>query len=543
MTKIKMRRAWVPPLVGLALALGLLVAVSSGLSSITRAGPSDGPPCEAQVNGVVYPTVQGAVDAASEGDTVKVRGTCYGVSERKGVTQTVYISKTLILRGGYPPNDWIRPDPEAYPTTLDAQGEGRVLYITGDISPTVEGFRITNGDAAGLGGATWGHDAGGGVYVVDANPTIEQNEVFSNTSEWFGGGVYVRESAATLDSNQVWGNTATYGAGIRLENCSARLEDNDVLTNTASWGGGLSLSGGVGTTLIGNTVAGNTAASYGGGIELYGVSTTLAGNVVLSNTASWGGGLYLYGSSGVFTGDTIAGNAGSWGGGLHIRADSSPMLVNTLVTDNQGDGFVVRGSDPQLKHATVGRNDGYGLGVTDDGFHDSTVMMANTILVSHTVGVMVTAGNTATLESTLWGGGGWANDTDWDGSGTIITGTVNIWDDPDFVDPDGGDYHIQTWSPAADAGVDAGISEDIDGEPRPIGPGFDIGVDEADVCRGADVNRDGRVDVIDIMLVVARWGCCDGDTCYEARCDVNSDGVIDLMDLMIVVSRWRWPCP
>mgnify|MGYP002064416744 CR=1 FL=1 len=38
------------------------------------------------------------------------------------------------------------------------------------------------------------------------------------------------------------------------------------------------------------------------------------------------------------------------------------------------------------------------------------------------------------FDGTLWGSGAWANDTDWAGDGTIDTGTVNLWGDPDFVD-------------------------------------------------------------------------------------------------------------
>jgi hypothetical protein len=34
-------------------------------------------------------------------------------------------------------------------------------------------------------------------------------------------------------------------------------------------------------------------------------------------------------------------------------------------------------------------------------------------------------------------------------------------------------------SAAIGAGVDAGVDHDIDGDPRPLGCGFDIGVDEA----------------------------------------------------------------
>ena len=104
--------------------------------------------------------------------------------------------------------------------------------------------------------------------------------------------------------------------------------------------------------------------------------------------------------------------------------------------------------------------------------------LTNTILVSHSVGITVAAGSTATLEGTLWGSGEWANGTDWSGAGTFINGTVNIWDDPRFLDPAGGDYHISRDSAAIDDGVYSGVTEDIDGEPRPAGMGYDIGADE-----------------------------------------------------------------
>jgi len=128
-----------------------------------------------------YAHPQDAVDAAYEGDIIKVAaGTYTGVSACQGVTQVVYISKTLTLRGGYTTTNWTVSDPDSNPTTLDAQGQGRVLYITGNISPTIEGLRITGGDAEGLGGDQWEDDAGGGVYIITATATIRNNQIFSN---------------------------------------------------------------------------------------------------------------------------------------------------------------------------------------------------------------------------------------------------------------------------------------------------------------------------------------------------------------------------
>jgi len=97
--------------------------------------------------------VQYAVDKAESGDEILVATGVYtDVHPRDGSIQVVFISKTVTIRGGYTTTNWTTRYPITQPTTLDAQGQGRVLHITGDISPTVEGLRITGGDATELGG-------------------------------------------------------------------------------------------------------------------------------------------------------------------------------------------------------------------------------------------------------------------------------------------------------------------------------------------------------------------------------------------------------
>jgi hypothetical protein len=154
-----------------------------------------------------------------------------------------------------------------------------------------------------------------------------------------------------------------------------------------------------------------------------------------------------------------------------------------------GSGIYLAGRTAHLRHVTLARNDatklapgGAGSGLYITGAHAATssVFLTNTILVSHTVGITVAAGNTATLEATLWGTDTWANLSDWGGVGTIITGTANSWGDPAFtcvgtscVAP----YRIGPGSAALDAGVDTGLRIDIDHEPRPY-QAPDLGADE-----------------------------------------------------------------
>jgi hypothetical protein len=551
-------------------------------------------------------TVQHAVDIAGDDDIIKVAAGIYtGVNSYGGLAQVVYLSKTLTMRGGYTTTNWITADPVANPTTLDAEGQGRVLYITGPISPTIEGLRMTGGDANGRGGGDGGTDGGGGVFVTEAAPTIRDCVVYGNTASsgggGRGGGLYLRLSAATVSDSTIAGNTASTadsgrGGGLFLDNSDeATLSDNLVEGNIAStaWtgnGGGLyllqsdatldrnTILGNVGSmaysgsggglhiyrsaaTLTGNMVLSNTASTvewaYGGGVLLSVSPATLTGNIVRANKASLanqghGGGLDLSASAAILNDNTIAGNVastgpayGGSGGGLSIRQDSAVImnrnsvegnsagtlerglggglfvekseltltgnqlitntatlspsatgaggglyasigtsftLTNNLLAGNQantqGDGLLFNGTSDyptsgRLLHTTIADNFGTGRGVSVANV--TTLALTNTIIAGHhDEGIWVGTSSTVTLQATLWYGNG----TDTDGPGHIVIGTVNVYGDPAFVDPSTWDYHLASASAAIDEGVSAGVTVDMDGEPRPYGPGYDIGADE-----------------------------------------------------------------
>jgi parallel beta-helix repeat protein len=397
-----------------------------------------------------------------------------------GAAQVALIGESITVRGGYTTANWIVPYPAAQPTVLDAEGLGRVIYVFGDITPTLEGLWLTNGQT----------DNGGGIYALNAHPVISACRVFSNAATLNGGGIRLLNSpGAVLVNNRVYSNTSNNGGGIYLESSTGvTVVGNEIYSNTTVHdGGGLTLGGsGSGSALEDNDIFGNTAQEDGGGINIISSGgVTLTGNRFYSNTAGvTGGGLVIGQSDDVLLlRNEVCSNTASSGSALSLFSGQDARLENTLIVGNRavgskGAGVRVVGASIHMLHTTLARNSGangvYVLGATK-----ATVWMTNTILVSHTVGVEVGCSLcSVSFEATLWGGGEWANGVDvYVQVGAITTGAVNVWGDPGFVAPSSGDYHIGLDSVAVDRGIDVGVTEDIDGNPRPIGRP-DLGVDE-----------------------------------------------------------------
>lgn len=157
------------------------------------------------------------MDAANDGDVIEIATGVYtDVNSYAGLTQVVYISKSVTIRGGYTATDWFNSDPLANPTTLDAQERGRVLYITGDIRPAIEGLHLVRGKAP-LGGF------GGGLSLSGADITIRDNTI-ANNSAYKGGGMFLGNSTAVLEGNTVISNTAIGdGGGIIVSSSNVEL--------------------------------------------------------------------------------------------------------------------------------------------------------------------------------------------------------------------------------------------------------------------------------------------------------------------------------
>jgi len=467
----------------LTLSLGLVLALLAGLQMAQAATTA--------TNRFVKPigsgsactqmtpcALQTALGQAVDGDTLYVAGGVYTGTGGAVIT----VTKSITLAGGWDGLvGTMVVDPATYPTTLNGEGARRVVYISGDITPTLDGLRITNG---------WASIGGGGIYAYSAHPIVNGCQVYSNSATYAGGiylngsnnarltdnliysnvttgtssgggGVYMRFSThVTLANNQVFSNSSVFnGGGIYIENSPyAQLTSNQIFSNTTLYYGGILISSSPTATLTGNRIHHNIATGEIGGLGIgHSDGCTLIANQITHNTAT------------------------SYAGGIQFYGIADAILVNNVIADNYAStcaGFSIRGSYVQLLHTTIVRNtggDGTGVCLSANP-SDSSIAMTNTILVSHTIGIQVGTHCTATLAATLWGTGLWANAAESGGAGSISTGTINIRELPGFANPAAGDYHLGPGSAAIDRGMLTWVTTDVDGDPRIGLP--DIGADE-----------------------------------------------------------------
>jgi len=185
-------------------------------------------------------SIQEAIDASSEGDTIVVLNATY--------YENIIISKRLILYGLGAP-------------VVDADSEGNPFTLSSD-GIVLKGFTATH---AGRDGA--------GIYVTSSNNIIESNNAIENTDNSDGIKVMLSENN-TLIGNKVSHNSRN---GISVSYSSNNtLKENDVESNNDN---GIEIDYSNNNTIIGNNISYN----YGMGIELM----DSANNIISGNNASF----------------------------------------------------------------------------------------------------------------------------------------------------------------------------------------------------------------------------------------------------------------
>jgi hypothetical protein len=148
-----------------------------------------------------YATIQAAIDAATNGDTVLVASGTY--------VENLNINKNIILSSTSGPEN----------TIIDGNQNGRVIKLDGSVSSDIDmkiiGFSIQNGN-------TSEHQGGGGIYLRNRSTIIENCFIMNNsTSEpSMGGGglsiagdddtevrVIIKSSLIANNTSEVWSTT------------------------------------------------------------------------------------------------------------------------------------------------------------------------------------------------------------------------------------------------------------------------------------------------------------------------------------------------
>jgi hypothetical protein len=375
----------------LALGLGLTLALLWLLKPAHGAAESDAIRCVKPGGGDgCYASIQAAVDAANDGDTIRVAQGVY--------LETVAVSKSVTLEGGWSPGFTTR-NWDVYITTIDAQRAGPVIWVNCPVSPTIEGFMITGGDATST-GLGWGgginvyppfpgggvtsirHNVitnnvgcsscsaiggqGGGIHVYNSSIAVEQNTIISNAARTGGdgggqgGGVCVGWMAgAILTGNLIVSNTAVFsptstwtgqGGGVYVDSHDVTLCNNEIRDNVAAVTG-TGQGGGVyaeGVSLHENRILSNSASisgtGEGGGLYADWVQD-VADNLVQGNWASRGGdgsggGIYAVQLQDADR-NTIVDNRAKRGGGLYLCPYSYIGLRDNFIARNWATGDVV----------------------------------------------------------------------------------------------------------------------------------------------------------------------------------------------------------
>jgi parallel beta-helix repeat protein len=390
-------------------------------------------------------TIQGGINAATNGDTVLVAPGTY-------VENIDFMGKAItVTSSGGPTN-----------TTIDGGQKGIVVNFANNETRAsiINGFTITN-DAPPL--PTQVTVSAYGIYVGSANPTITNNVITNNR----GYGIRVSFGSAYISGNTIT-NTST--AGDPSQDFGCDYDDGDGI-----------FIGGASNTIIDppvidhNTIEENVGHCLGGGLGLFAapISTIISNNIIANNQSlGYGGGVYDNGPVSLYQNLIYNNVSGVAGGGVYLVAASeingATGPLNVFVTNNTIYGNTIS-LNPKVQDAWVDGSQvalpGY---VSQMGFFNNLVIandpysaIACWPIYQYLSGAPPVVVNSDVSNSGGPAYGGWCT------SPAGATGNISV--DPKFKNPAGGDFHLQAGSPAIDTGFNAApglLATDLDGNPR-----------------------------------------------------------------------------
>jgi len=229
---------------------------------------------------LVYPTIQSAIDASVDGDTVVLEPNTYTGEDNRNLDFT---GKAITVQSIDPEDPCV-----VAATVIDCENLERSFYLHSgeDANSKIAGLTITNGSAY----------YGGAIYCEGSSPYIS-NCVFKNNYGSKGGGLYNHNSSPTVINCAFINNiSAAGGGGVYSGGYYSEDPDNDnsspLLTNclfrensTPGGRGGAIYSKYSGEThLVNCTLVNNTAPLFFAGA----IYCAFTGTTTIDNCILWG---------------------------------------------------------------------------------------------------------------------------------------------------------------------------------------------------------------------------------------------------------------
>jgi len=241
---------------------------------------------------------------------------------------------------------------------------------------------------------------GGGVYMDRAYPILIDCNITSNVAGYLGGGIYIHRGNPILTQCTFSDNSSSLGGGIYNHNASPLLSLTRFDRNVASDGGGIYIDG-YSEPVLSFCKFHTNSANRGGGIYNRYSNTILTNCIINVNSASYGGGIYEADSSTTLLNCTFNKNSAVLvGGAVYNYWGSTPRLTNCILWGDTPDEIFVDSGEPSINYSVIK--------------------------------------------------GGWLGE-----------GQYNIYENPEFADPNNGNYHLKSQYGRYDPNSGSWVKDDV----------------------------------------------------------------------------------